>query len=53
MTAFGVIPPHPLIRFCDARDPHTGRPCDLDHGHDGDHESFISLTWPQEEVTAK
>lgn len=47
-TAQGIL--RAQVNFCSAIDPHTGRPCDLDRGHLGDHESFISLTWPQEEV---
>ena len=43
MTAAGIIP-----RYCGARDDDTGRICDLDHGHDGPHQSIITITWTDE-----
>lgn len=48
---YGVIPPHPPPppAFCNARDEVTGRVCDLEAGHDGDHESIVTLQWPRED----
>ena len=45
MTAYGVMPPHPVPAYCGARDDDTGRLCDLDQGHDGPHQSIITITW--------
>ena len=43
MTAMGVIPPHrpPLTPVCEAQHPATGAPCELDAGHDGQHEAVL------------
>ena len=51
MTTFGVVPEHkPAPVFCDARDDHTGRLCDLDPGHPGDHQSVITITWTRDDT---